>query len=369
MITVSQNPTLNKPLFINDAEFKSLSISHQSKPIAISLRKAKSINKQQILPRCEIEFFDFGSKFIFEIIEIEGEMPSDNIALYLKFNANILKIILSGDWDDNEGLFVKNFGFDVVQQGETPISAFLLKTFWAMLGLSAKLKIKIPVLNQEAIMSFDTNLNEISELLQTRQIAYRLMVIEKTFSINLPFPNFIDSKEIENIAYCYHSVIDRKFEWICASTIIPWRASQEYLSLLPEKNIPFQMQYGPESFHKEIFGYSIDLGLQLAKIEEYVLDDFDDVNEKLSRLDASEVLVKAHSKNGLMQIESITTQTLPKNAFSKDIQKLIDLEEKFDSMYFDKYLNSFSNAFENLTDDQIQAVTERPTLEDNAFNF
>ena len=369
MITVSRNSTPNKQPFINGAEFKSLSISHKSKPIAISLRKAKSIQKQQTTPHFEIEFFDFGCKFSFEIVEIEGELPTNEMVLYLRFDKNFIRVILSGDWRDNEGLYVNNFDFGVEKQGETPTSAFLLKTLWVMLGLSAKVRIKIPVLSQEATMSFDTNLNKISELLQTKQIAYRLMAIEKTFRIKLPFPQFIDGKDVENIAYCYHSIVDRKFEWHCQPAKTPWIASHTYLSLLPKRKIPFPIQYGNESIEKEIFGYRIDLGLQHGKIEEAILDNFDEVKTKLSKLDGSEVLAQIRSKNGLILIESVTTPTLSNKAFSRELQKLIDLDSKFDSMFFDKYLNSLSNAFEGLTSEQIQAVTERPDLEEQAFNF
>jgi len=369
MISVANSSSLNSKSFINGYDFESLSVSIKPKSAPISIRQSKSIFNQESFPRLKIEFADFDYKFDFEIIDIKGEISESEIILYLKLDDNILKAILSGNRKANEGLYINNFGFKVQAQGETPISVFLLKTLWIMLGLSKQIKISIPVFNQKATISYETNLNEISELLQIRQLAYRLMVIEKAFKIKLPFPRFIDGIEVENIAFCYHSAIDRKFKWFCPPAIVPWFATSMYLSLLPDKNVPFSMQYGPEPFEKTIFGYSINLGLQLAKIEAYVIDNFDEVKKKLSKLDESEVLVQAHSKSGVMQIESITTPTLPKNAFSKDTQKLVDLDKVFDSKYFDKYLNSFSNAFENLTEEQSQAITERPTLEDNAFNF
>jgi hypothetical protein len=369
MITVAKTSTSNLTPLVNGYDLKSLSVFHQSKPVAISLRKSKSVQKQKVLPRFEIEFFEFNHKFSFEIIEIEGELPSSEIVLYLKFDNNVIRVVLSGKWKDDEGLYINNFGLGIEKTGETPVSAFLLKTLWVMLGLSTKVKIQIPTFNQEATMSFDTSLNTISDLLQTRQIAYRLMIIEKAFGVKLPFPQFIDGKDIENIAYCYHSVVDKKFEWFCQSAITPWVASQTYFSLLPEKNVPFPIQYGYEPIEKEIFGYQIDLGLQTGKIEEAVLDNFEEVKKELSKLDGSQVLAQVRSKSGIVQIESITTPHLPEKVFSKDIQQLIDLEDKFDSMYFDKYLNSFSNAFEGLTDEQVQAITERPTLEEEAFNF
>ena len=148
-----------------------------------------------------------------------------------------------------------------------------------------------------------------------------------------------------------------------------WIASQTYFSLLPEENVPFPIQYGNEPVEKEIFGCPIDLGLQSGRIEQVILDNFDEVKEKLSKLDGREVLAQIRSKSGVVQIESITTPHLPKKAFSREIQKLIDLESKLIDAMFEKHLNTFSNAFEGLSDEQIEVLMERPTLEKEAFNF
>ena len=360
---------LDKPLFIDGAEFKSLSISHQSKPIAISLRKAKSIQKQRTLPCCEIEFCDFSSKFIFEIIEIEGDFPSNELALYLKFDENVLKITLSGNWRD-KGLYLTHYGFSVAKQGETPTAVFLLKTLWAMLGLSSKVKVKIPVLNQEATMYFDNNLNEISDFLQDRQIAYRLMVIEKTLKVSLPLPNgFISGVDIENIAFCYKAIVEREFDWLCNTlTFFPF-STAENADLLPPTNSSFPLTFPTQDEIRVIFGYSLNLKKILIEIDKAIVVNYEEAQQKLLALNGEPVEVIVKSGNGKMRYKAINVPTLSKNAFSREIQKLIDLEEKLDSMYFEKYLNSFSNAFEGLTDEQIQAITERPDLEEEAFNF
>ena len=367
MNTVIETSLPNQIHYTNGKDFKNLSVSHQSKPIAVSLRKYNQ--KKKISTRFEIGFFDFDCSFSLEISEIKSDLPSNKISLYLNFADNLIKITLLGDWQENEKLYVKDYEFSIEKQDETPTSAFLLKTFWAMLGLSSKVKIQIPELNQKAKMSFDTNLNTISNLLKARQIAYRLMVIEKAFNIKLPFPQFIDGKDVENIAYCYHSVIDRNFEWICPSATLPWFATTAYLSLLPENNISFPIQYGPEPSAKEIFGYKLDLGLQIGKIESYILDNFDEAKKKLSKLDGSKVLVQARSEKGVMQIKSLTTPTLPKNAFSREIQKLINLDEKLDSVVLDKYFSIVASSLEGLTEKQKEAVLERPNLDEDTFDF
>ncbi len=322
---------------------------------------------------CAVSFSEFNVDFTFEVIEINGDEFSEEIIFKLKYaDTFFVHLTLKGYWE-----LVEELGFRITDvswffegKEDTHTAVFLLQTFKAILCLSDKVKVEF--LNTDFFfgVSVPLLLNNISEILQIRQMAYRLMVIEKVFNLSLPCPNeFITGEENENIAFCYHSVIDRKFEWLSPPAAVPWIASQEYLSILPQTNIPFPIQYGPEPTEKKLFGFLINLGLQIAKIDEYILDNFEETKREISKLDGEQVIVQGRSKNGSMKIESVTTPHLPENAFGNEIQKLIDLEDKFDSIYFDKYLNSFPNAFENLTEEQIQAVTESPTLEEEAFNF
>lgn len=367
MISVSLNPTISKKPIADSVDFKSSSVSHKSKPIAISLRK--SVRKQKILPRFEIEFFDFDYKFAFDIVEIEGDLSSGEIVLYLKFSGNIIQITLSGEWCDNEGLHINDYGFGIEKSGKTPIDVFLINTLWAMLNLSAKVKINIPDFKQEATMSFDMNVNEISEFLQTGQIAYRLMVIEKTFKIKLPFPKFVDGKEVENIAFCYHAVVEREFDWLCNNLTFFPLSTNEYADLLPPTNSSFPLTFPTQDENRYIFGHLLNLKQLIVEVAQAIVVNYEEARQKMLALSGESVEVIIKSVTGKMRYKTINTPTLPKNAFSREIQKLIDLEEQLDSVCFEKYLDSFSNAFEDLTDEQVQAVTERPILEEEAFNF
>jgi hypothetical protein len=321
MISVANTSTVSPMLFESSYGFKSSSIQSQSKPTAKSLIESDLIKVQQNPRRFEITIPDFDYKFNFEIIDTTCDIGSE-IVFYLKFNENVIKAVLSGELQPNKGLSINKFGFSDEVQGKTPISAFRLRTLWVMISLSKEIRIRIPSLNQGDTMSFDINLNKISEMLKFRQIAYRLMVIEKTFDIRLPFREFIASEYVESIAYCFHSIVDRKFDW--------------------HRNAKAQIGSVQTYYEKkEIFGKIINLGQQKITVSRY----------------------------GVAEIESITTPALPKNAFSKDIQKLIDLESKLIDAMFEKHVNSYSNAFEGLSDEQIEVLTERPILEEEAFNF
>ena len=190
-----------------------------------------------------------------------------------------------------------------------------------MLASSKTSRIKSATFDFTVLPSFE--LNKISQFLQQRQLAQRLVTIEKAFDVSFVIPNnFVDAENVSNIGYCYRSIVDRKFEWNCSS----------------------KLQIGAtENNHEiiEIFGNKIDLGIQKMTV----------------------------TKVGVVEIESLTTPTLPRNTISIEIQKLIGLETKLTDSVFDKYLNSFSNAFEGLSDEQIASLTERPTLEEEAFDF
>ena len=322
---------------------------------------------------CNISFADFDNIFRFEIADVIWDGFSDQIDFKLEYEDKFLvNLKLNGYWEleDEQKFQLTDVDWNFEEKVNNPTSAFILNTFLAILCLSNRIKVEIPTIDYYFGVSVPSPLNTISEILQNRQLAYRLMVIEQAFKISLPFPRrFIAGEEIENISYCYHSVVDRMFEWICPRAAIPWIATQEYLSLLPKNNVPFPIQYGPEPFEKEIFGYSINLGLQLAKIKDYILDNFDEVKKKLSKLDGSKVLAQARSKSGLMQVESITTPHLPQNTFNKDIRKLINLDEKFNSIFMDKYFDLAGATLDGLSEEQIEAITQRPTLDEVAFNF
>ncbi len=339
-----------------------------------SLLRAKEIsNQKQLSSRFEVVFPDFDSSFDFEIIKIFQNLESNNIIFYLKLSKSlIIKAILSGYWTQQKDpeFYLQKFDIELEKKDETPVTVFLVSTFWAMLSLGEKVVFSIPNSDFNFTNSFDLPLDEIGILLQERQIAYRLMVIEKALKTSLPFPDGgIDSRDIENITFCCNAIVEREFDWLCKRLTFFPLSTTEYSDLLPPTNSPFLLTFPTGNEKKAIFGRSINLGQLLIEIDQAVVANYEEAKQKFLLLNGEPVEIVVKSMNGKMRFKTINVPTLSKNAFSREIQKLIDLEEKLDSMYFEKYLNSFSNAFEGLTDEQIQAITERPMLEEEAFNF
>ncbi|MCD9188554.1 MAG: hypothetical protein LUM44_19200 [Pyrinomonadaceae bacterium] len=322
---------------------------------------------------CNISFSDFDNIFKFTIVNITWDRFSNEILFKLDYlDIFSIQLKLNGYWElkEKEELFQLNdVDWNFEEQNNNPTSAYFLNTFQSMLCLSDKVKVDFPAIDYYFNISVPLPLNSISDILQNRQIAYRLMVIEKAMQVSLPFPKSLTGEEVGNIAYCFHAIFDREFDWLAKPQLVPWVSNEEYLSLLPATSEPTTITFESEFVVKSIFGIEIKLGFMMARIEKCVIDNYAEAKENLLKLDGSIVEIKQRSVDGLIKIIAIDVPELPPNPWSKKLQKLIDLDKVLDSKYFNKYLNSFANAFEGLTDEQSQAITERPTLEDKAFNF
>jgi hypothetical protein len=322
---------------------------------------------------CNITFSDFDNSFKTEILRIEGDVLSNQLIFIIHHEDKfIIHLKLNGYWElANEPAFQLNtIDWFFEEINNTPSSAFSLETFKAMLCLSNKIKVEIPAIEYYFENSFHIPLNIISENLQNRQLAYRLLVIERAFQTSLTFPRrFIASEEVEDIAFCYHAIVDREFDWFSVPVTIPWVANKESLSLLPKTDNPFSLTFEPELVRKVIFEVEIFLGIMTARINEAVIDNYDEVKEKLDKLDNNPVKVKLRSKNGMCKMIAVDVPILPPNAWSNELQKLIDLDEKLDSVLLDKYFELASSTLEGLTEEQKKTILERPHLDENGFDF
>jgi hypothetical protein len=346
----------------------------KTKPVSYSFLQSV-IEQESFL--CELEFDDFDVNFDFQIFDIKGSLESNEITFFLNLDNQIkVKAVLQGTWEklksDMEPSFhITNFGMSLYENLETPLSMFLNSTLWAMLGISSKFTIKFPMLNNYILTSsFEMPIDEISKLLQERQIAYRLLVIETATGIKLPFSHgFIDGKDIENIAFCYKAIIEREFSWFSTPTIIPWQSNEESLTWLPESNEPSSVTFRPEPVVKSIFGIDIPLGLMAGKIDKAVIDNYEEAKEKLAKLDNKSVSIKQRSVDGTILMIAVNVPHLPQNPWTEKLKNLINIDSQLDEKVLERYFSLASSTLDGLTEKQKEEITERPELDEEAFDF
>lgn len=373
-----QNPNLPNILPNSDGLYDngnfSSNVEKETKPISYDFFQASA--EEESLS-CNLKFSDFDANFEFEVFGMEGNLESNKLELYLNLDNQIkVKAILEGNWKKTEpthipSFHIKSFGIRFYENFETPISVFLKTTLWAILGLSSKFKITFPFLdNYWLCASFETSIDEISKFLQERQIAYRLMVIETALGIQLPFPQgFIDGKDVENIAFCYKAIIEREFNWFAVQTTIPCQANEESLSWIPETKEPTSVTFRPEPVVKSIFGVEIPLGIMTGRIDNAVIDNYDEAKEKLKRLGNETVNIEQRSIDGTITMIAVDVPNLSQNPWSEKLQKLIDLDSQLDEKILDKYFALAALTLEGLTEEQKEEITKRPELDEEAFDF
>lgn len=320
---------------------------------------------------CNFSFSDFENVFKLEIADIIWDGFSEQIVFQLESDSFIVYLTLKGYWelDEEQKFQLTEIDWKFDEKENNPSSAFVLNTFIATLCLSSKVNIKIPTVDYFFTVSVPSPLNKISEILQNRQLAYRLMVIEKAFHISLPFPKrLISGEEVENIAFCYHTIVDRRFEWVLDSLTVFPSAEEENLKYLPSKDTSFHLTFPTLNEIRIIFNRQINLGQFLIDIEKAVVENYKEAKENFAKLDNQPVKMVIKSLGGKIKYTSLKASNITKKMWKVEIQKLIDLGEKFNSIFLEKYFNLATSTLDGLSDQQKKAITERPKLSIKAFD-
>ncbi len=321
---------------------------------------------------CNFSFSDFSNIFRFEINEIIWDGFSELIVFKLEYENNFfVHLKLNGYWEleDDQKFQLTDVDWFFEEKENSPTSAFLLETFKVILCLSKKTEVEIPFLNYQFKVSVPLPLNSISDILQNRRLAYRLMVIEKAFQTTLPFPRrFIAAEEVENITFCYHAIVDRKFDWACNSfTLLP-TATEENLKYLTSENASYHLSFPTLNEIRVIFNHELFLGQFLIDIEKAVLENYEEVKTAFAELNGQTVKMVIKPLDGKIKYISLNAPKLPKKAWKTNVQKLIELDEKFNSLFLEKYFKLAASTLEGLSEEQKEAITERPKLSIKGFD-
>jgi hypothetical protein len=312
---------------------------------------------------------DFQFEFSSPIVDVAVVKEQNSFEVKTKLvDGAFLIFNLSGEFDKCEDRFqIRQIRISHELTDNQALSEFVALTYRAMLSLASEVSIKLPEFELDLITSFDFPLKEISYILQSRQTAYRVMVIENALGIKLPIPpEYISGEDVEWIAYAYYSIVERSFDWIHVPTLYPMPAIQDVLSWFPKSKDVLPFEFVPNQVIKQIFGNDINLGHQKTIIENAVIENYEEAKQELEKLDGHIVNVCIRSLSGLIKVESIDTPRLPENPWELRIQQLIDLDSQLDAEMVRRYCELAASTLDGLSDEMKIAVTTYPEL-DNMF--
>lgn len=243
------------------------------------------------------------------------------------------------------------------------LQQFVNLTFEAILSLANKISLETLETTVSLSIPFNTHLKEITNVLQKRQIAYRVMVIEKALGLEIELPSNISGEEVAMIAYLYNSIVNKFFVWSCKFLTHTVYANQESLSWLqPDRKLP-PVRFPSSEVKEELFGHKINLGRRFILIKESIIENYDDVKRELSHLDGRLVDIIIRPLDGRVEVFTLDdTPRLPENAWEEQIQTFIDLSPQLSKLLANRYHALAAATLDGLTEEMKIAVTTRPEI-------
>jgi hypothetical protein len=255
--------------------------------------------------------------------------------------------------------------FDVAEP--RPQAAFIVSTLSAIFFLTERFSLKIPGLELDEKLNFNVTLLEISRRLKQRQIAYRLMVIEKATGKEFFLSPIPTDKELSSINFVYHAIADRTFVWPAGTLKSDLPASKELLTLLDQAGQAFRLPYSEEHWTELVLDQSIDLGKALITIPDAIVKNPGDLRQELALTDGHPVKVSFESLSGQVIYEFPDAPRLPDTPWDSKIQAMVDIESDLDNALIERYHALAAATLAGLTEEEKAAVTVRPELDEDAF--
>ncbi|HLM58027.1 MAG TPA: hypothetical protein VK422_18120 [Pyrinomonadaceae bacterium] len=244
-----------------------------------------------------------------------------------------------------------------------PRAHFVADTIMAVIGLAGRLDLKISEPKVSSNLNFEMPLLEISKMLRRRQTGYRLMFIEEVTGQQFLIPSGIWDKEIEDIAFVYHALVDRSFVWPRSGSFtghIP--ATPKFASLFAQVVQPFPFSLPVDSLSETVLGQTVNLGPATVTIEAAGVKNLGEVQAQLEARDGHHVPVEIESMSGLVKYEFTEMPYTSRVVWEPKIQTLINLEPYLDAAITERYHALAAATLDGLTEEEKEEVTTRPEI-------
>lgn len=312
----------------------------------------------------QINIPDFEGVLAFPLVDITQNKETGTVSLRAAIDTDSTVVVtLNGERSKKHDRFeVHRAGLSILTTTKLARTDFVLASLRAMLSLSEQVYLQIPEIQLDLLLSFEAPLLDTSKMLRRRQIAYRIMVIERATGYEFELPPDISGDEVENIALIYHAIMESSFDWPIDKVTVFLPATEEWLNRMTLVNQLSSFTLGPDPFSKSLFDKQILFGHGTLTVLNKFIEDVEMVQQELARNDGHQVTVVVRSVTGQGRYELSDTPRLPLNAWDSRIQGLINIEDQLDSRLVERYHALAASTLEGLSEQEKTDITTRPDI-------
>lgn len=245
---------------------------------------------------------------------------------------------------------------------------FVASTTLAVLGFAGSIGLNIPDLGIQTSLDFKPPLAQISDFVRRRDIAYKLLVIERATGSEFVWPDMYTSEEFGQLTRVKRAIVERAFVGPVEPVLHKVPATKEVLAWVETYEQSPRQEVGPMPFISTVFNQTINFGNVKLIVEDAYIVNSQDVRGALSIGDGHEVEVIVSSRSGLGLYETPEAPRLPESPWDSKLAALASLEEALDEELIERYDALAAATLSGATEEEKAVMTARPELDVDAFS-
>jgi hypothetical protein len=319
---------------------------------------ARSIPAKLIFPK-----FGYSLPVVIKSIRLQLA-DTERLVLQIELDEGIvLKWVIKGPVENGKEVVFERT-WEIACDSPQPRAHFVASTVQALLLLDQQAELGAPELQFFESIHIPDSLNKVSAFLQHRQLAYRLMVIEKAFNQEFSIPQFMPRAERSTVDFVYRALTDRSFAWPFWQEPYPFLVTEAARKLLLELNGAGSFRFETDCFQQGLLGQILNLGEAKVTVQNAALVNPDEVKRELQQLDGHSFEVLIKSLSGAANYEFLEAPRLSDSPWDERTKQLLKLEDKLDEQFFEA-VNQLAAA----SLDEETALEQEHLLADLSFDF
>ncbi len=128
----------------------------------------------------------------------------------------------------------------------------------------------------------------------------------------------------------------------------------------------YEVTVGPLTRSRRILEQTVSLGEEITLIEDGIIEDHESVRRELAKRDGHIVPVRIHPFNRKGLYRFTNPPRLPNNPWDEKVESFIKLEDSLNERLAARYHELAASTVADLTPEEIEAVSARPELDEDA---